>query len=104
MDGWLYLVNSVPAGSGQPALTYRYGYNDAGQRVTLQMPDGSGWRYQYDALGQLVLGRRYWPDGTAVAGQQFEYGFALLSGYKSLKTIWLQESLSFISEGAFANS
>jgi RHS repeat-associated protein len=54
---------------------YRYGYNDAGQRVTLQMPDGSGWRYQYDPLGQLVMGRRYWPDGTAVAGQQFEYGF-----------------------------
>jgi hypothetical protein len=30
---------------------------------------------QYDDLGQVVSGRRYWADGTPVAGQQFEYGF-----------------------------
>jgi RHS repeat-associated protein len=36
---------------------------------------GSYWVYEYDRLGQVVRGRRYWSDGTPVAGQQFEYGF-----------------------------
>ncbi|HAB17653.1 MAG TPA: RHS repeat-associated core domain-containing protein [Verrucomicrobiota bacterium] len=71
----LYQVKSMPAGSGQSAMNFRYGYNDAGQRITLDMPDGSGWRYQYDNLGQLIVGRRFWSDGTPVAGQQFEYVF-----------------------------
>jgi len=31
--------------------------------------------YTYDALGQVISGKRYWSDGTPVAGQQFEYGF-----------------------------
>ncbi len=33
------------------------------------------WLYTYDALGQVISGKRYWSDGTPVAGQQFEYGF-----------------------------
>ena len=37
--------------------------------------DGSYWLYQYDALGQVTSGRKYWGDGTPVDGQQFEYGF-----------------------------
>ena len=28
-----------------------------------------------DALGQVKSGKRYWSDGTAVAGQQFDYAF-----------------------------
>ena len=36
--------------------------------------DGSYWVYEYDALGQVKSGKRYWSDGTPVAGQQFEYG------------------------------
>ena len=27
------------------------------------------------ALGQVISGKKYWSDGTPVAGQQFEYGF-----------------------------
>lgn len=42
-------------------------------RTTLA--DGSYWVYQYDKLGQVTSGKRYWSDGTPVAGQQFEYGF-----------------------------
>jgi hypothetical protein len=30
---------------------------------------------QNDNLGQVISGRRYWQDGTEVAGQQFEYRF-----------------------------
>lgn len=29
----------------------------------------------YDKLGQVTSGKRYWSDWTPVAGQQFEYGF-----------------------------
>ena len=52
-----------------------YGYNLANQRVAQTNADGSYWLYQYDALGQLIRGQRFWPDGTPVLGQQFEYGF-----------------------------
>ena len=37
--------------------------------------DGSFWLYEYDALGQVKSGKRYWNDGTPVAGQQHEYAF-----------------------------
>ena len=30
---------------------------------------------EYDSLGQVKSGKRYWIDWTPVAGQQFEYGF-----------------------------
>src|SRR5512141_2107777 len=32
-------------------------------------------KYEYDALGQVKADRKYWPDGSPVAGQQFEYSF-----------------------------
>ena len=35
--------------------------------------DGSYWVYEYDTLGQVKSGKRYWREGTPVAGQQFEY-------------------------------
>ena len=35
----------------------------------------SFWLYQYDNLGQVISGKRYWRDGTPLAGQQFGYGF-----------------------------
>ncbi len=45
------------------------------QRIRTTHADGSYWIYQYDSLGQVISGKRYWADGTPVAGQQFEYGF-----------------------------
>lgn len=33
------------------------------------------WVYQYDWLGQVTNGARYWNDGTPVAGQQYQYQF-----------------------------
>ena len=54
----------------------RYTYNSANQRVQSgSAADGSSWVYQYDALGQVTSGRRFWPDRTPVEGQQFEYAF-----------------------------
>jgi RHS repeat-associated protein len=37
--------------------------------------DSSRWVYQYDDLGQVTSGKKYWSDGTHVAGQQFGYAF-----------------------------
>jgi RHS repeat-associated protein len=39
------------------------------------LADGSQWVYEYDKLGQVKSGKRYWNDATPVAGQQFEYTF-----------------------------
>ena len=52
-----------------------YLYNDANQRVRATLADGSFWLYEYDAMGQVKNGKKYWSDWTPVAGQQFEYAF-----------------------------
>ena len=66
-------IKSVPSGSG--AASFAYTYNSANQRTLRREADGSYWRYEYDALGQVVSGNKYWADGTPVAGQQFQYAF-----------------------------
>jgi len=66
-------ISSVASGETLP-LSYSYTYNNANQRTGMTLVDGSYWVYDYDALGQVKSGKRYWSDGTPVAGQQFEYG------------------------------
>jgi len=64
-------VDSNPA----PLTSHFYQYNDANQRTRVNLEDGSYWIYEYHYYGQLTSGKRYWADGTPVAGQQFEYAF-----------------------------
>jgi RHS repeat-associated protein len=52
-----------------------YQLNSASQRVRNDLSDGSYWEYSYDTMGQVVSGKRYWQDGTPVAGQQYEYAY-----------------------------
>jgi RHS repeat-associated protein len=66
-DGWGW--------QNVPVTAYAYGYNLANQRTNLTPLDESRWVYQYDNLGQVISGRKYWSDGTPVAGQQFDYAF-----------------------------
>ena len=47
----------------------------AGKPAPRTHADASYWIYQYDTLGQVISGKHFWPAGTPVAGQQFEYGF-----------------------------
>ncbi len=54
---------------------YTYQYNLANQRTRADLADGSYWVYQYDSLGQVVSGKRYWNDGTLMDGQNFDYKF-----------------------------
>lgn len=68
-------IQNTPGDATQLPDLSAYGYNDANQRVRRTLADGSYWVYSYDALGQVTSGKRYWNDGTPVAGQQFEYAF-----------------------------
>ena len=61
--------------SAAVSLSSGYGYNAANQRTNQLREDGTYWVYQYDNLGQVTSGRKYWSDGTPVAGQQFQYAF-----------------------------
>jgi len=62
-------------------ITTEWTYNDANQPLTETHTGGTlgglSMRsvYQYDGLGQVVSGCRFWQDGTPVAGQQSEYRF-----------------------------
>jgi RHS repeat-associated protein len=66
-------ISSVPTASS--TVEYDYAYNAANQRTRTTLGDSTYWSYQYDSLGQVISGKKYWSDGTPVAGQQFEYRF-----------------------------
>jgi hypothetical protein len=40
--------------------------------------------WAHDNLGQAASGRRYWQDGTPVAGQLFEYAFEDIGNWKTV--------------------
>jgi RHS repeat-associated protein len=67
-------ISSVDAQSATLS-SFAYSYNSASQRTQRREADQSYWVYNYDTLGQVTSGRKYWSDGTPVAGQQFEYAF-----------------------------
>ncbi|MBM3882568.1 MAG: RHS repeat protein, partial [Verrucomicrobia bacterium] len=73
--GRIKTVTDQPSLAGQPQLSFRYAHHTAGERRRLDLADGSYWEYDYDALGQLELARRFWTGGQLVAGQQFAYEF-----------------------------
>jgi len=68
-------ISSQPSGTGVPPVSFNYAYNLANQRTQDKLADGSYWVYQYDALGQVISGTKYFYDGTLVPGQQFYYSF-----------------------------
>jgi hypothetical protein len=70
------LLSISSAVSGLPSpFSFAYTLNAANQRSAVHLADGSYWVYGYDNLGQLTTAKKYWPDGTPAAGQQFEYNF-----------------------------
>ena len=56
--------------AGGSTVSFGYGYNQVNQRTGPTLADGSFWEYAYDALGQVISGKRHWSDGTPVAGQE----------------------------------
>ena len=76
-------ISSVP--SAGATASFNYQYNSANQRTAVTNADSSLWQYGYDALGQVITGKKYWNDGTAVAGEQFEYSFDDIGNRQSTK-------------------
>ena len=71
-------TTSLPSAKPQrPRLHRRVAasFNSANQRTSRTEADSSYWAYQYDSLGQVTSGRKYWPDNSPAAGQQFTYRF-----------------------------
>jgi len=68
-------VESLSTATNTLRLVFDYQYNQANQRRRIDNGDGTHWVIEYDDLGQVVGGKKYWPDGSAVPGQQFEYDF-----------------------------
>src|ERR1051325_3833058 len=71
----LQSMASVPGSASDLPFGAAYDYNNANQRTRMTQPDGAFWRYDYDALGQVTSGKKYWNEGAPVAGEQFEYAF-----------------------------
>jgi YD repeat-containing protein len=69
------LLNRLTSISSAPFASFAYAYNSANQRTAVTNIDASRWVFGYDPLGQVTSGKKYWNDGSPVAGQQFEYGF-----------------------------
>jgi RHS repeat-associated protein len=73
---FLNRLTAIQSSAGvSPDASFNYNYNSANQRTTATNADNSYWVYQYDSLGQVISGKKYWTDGTPVAGQQFTYNF-----------------------------
>jgi RHS repeat-associated protein len=81
----LVQISTTTNSSATVVRGFGYLYNDANQRVRTTLADGSSWVYEYDALGQVISGKKYWADGTPLAGQQFEYGFDDIGNRASTK-------------------
>ncbi|MGN6644717.1 MAG: hypothetical protein ACTHKU_17140, partial [Verrucomicrobiota bacterium] len=79
-------ISSVTTNGTALPITFTYSYNDANQRTRRSDVDGSYWVYNYDTLGQVTSGKKYWADGTPVAGQQFEYTFDDIGNRQSTKS------------------
>jgi RHS repeat-associated protein len=69
------LSGKLSTASGGATFGFDYAYNSSNQRTAITNEDAARWQYQYDSLGQVTSGKRFWSDGTNVAGQQFEYAF-----------------------------
>lgn len=76
-------ITSTPGASAPWSFTSIY--NNANERTKTQLRDLTEWNYGRDALGQLTSAKHSYPDGTFVAGQQFEYVFDSIGNRTSAK-------------------
>ncbi|MBI4327681.1 MAG: RHS repeat-associated core domain-containing protein [Chloroflexi bacterium] len=60
---------------GLSVSAHAYQYDSVNRRWRAALADGSRWDYGYDDRNEVTSGKRYWPDGSAVAGQHFEYNY-----------------------------
>ena len=89
----LTAIASGAPNSSSALSSFTYDHNAANQRTRTTHADGSYWIYQYDTLGQVTSSKRFWADGTPVAGQQFEYGFDDIGNRQSAAPVGRASSL-----------
>lgn len=77
--GWDYgfRLRSIEnvAASGAPVSSHVYRYDALNRRTRATLEDGSRWEYGYNDRNELISGRRYWYDASAVSGQQYGYDY-----------------------------
>ena len=83
--GRLTLIVNQP--SNAPPMSFSYSNNQADQRTTNSLADGSRWVYTYDSLGQVVSAKKFFPDVVPVGGAQFEYEFDTIGNRKTAKNL-----------------
>jgi YD repeat-containing protein len=82
----LRVISNQPSAAGEQTVSFAHEYNSCNQRSRVLLADGSFWVHEFDHLGQVVSGKRFWSDWAAVAGQHFEYVFDDIGNRTSTKT------------------
>lgn len=82
--GRLQSISTTTPSSGTVA-GYSYTYNGLSQRTQVTREDGSYWSYSYNDRGELISGKKYWPDNTPAWGQQAEYDYDAIGNRKSVR-------------------
>ena len=85
--------------NGVAVASYAYTYDGLGRPTQSTLADGSWWNYGYDDRDEVVSGKRFWSDFSAVAGQQFEYGFDNIGNRTVCKEGGDRDGLNLRSEG-----
>ena len=73
-----------------PFARLDYAYNANNQRTRIDLSGGTYWKHEYDDLGQVRYGRRFWNDSTPVAGQQYEYTFDDIGNRALQQNLWVR--------------
>ncbi len=69
-------LTDIQTDNGTSTLSsHAYEYNNANQRTKATLNGGNFWEYDYDDLGQVILGVKKDSGGTALDGYTFGYGF-----------------------------
>jgi YD repeat-containing protein len=68
-------ISSVPSQAGE--ISVAQSYNSLNQIKARHENDGTQWRYNYDELGQLNYGKKYFNQGQAVAGNGLRVEFLI---------------------------
>ena len=85
--------------NGVAVASYAYTHDGLGRRTQSTLADGSWWSYGYDDRDEVTSGKRFWSDFSAVAGQQFEYGFDNIGNRTVCKEGGDRDGLNLRAEG-----
>ncbi len=83
--GRLYAIVTRNA-AGTTLQRHSYRHDSAGRRTRASREDGAYWAYGYNERGEVTAGKKHLPDGTPLAGHQFEYAFDGLGNRVSAKS------------------